>query len=327
VCKLLKIFSFILCFNQLYSSVVDKIGINNNFNFVSRADTEKILSEWINAFLGEKHIKNAKIEDYTGKRSRKLNFIDSATLYVLTYKTAGPIKRKRIALERMYLSCPDIRLIEFILWDLALIYEEIEEYQLASDAFGQFRKLFPGSKQYYVARVKEIYNAYRIIPSYECDQSVTEKLVAICRDYLIDFSKDHDGWNEVYEILFHLYQNLILRDVMIVTHYLTKHSYIGTTEVFLAILQRLYLMSCMLQEMITFDDNFLQSKKNHIIYQLLEEIDLLFVTYDIPIELEDFIEEHEKKTGLVEKRYREIKKSVATLIKKIQEHALRLTVK
>ena len=65
-------------------------------------------------------------------------------------------------------------------------YEKIEKAVAAAEMFSFFKRLFPGSVFYWVARFKEIKNAYIVCREFSRESSQTELVIELCKQYCID---------------------------------------------------------------------------------------------------------------------------------------------
>lgn len=209
------------------------------------AETEDVAFD-INSPLQQ--LVDAAHEEYPGdtasslllnKKINQLTFIEAVRLYAAV---AGSNDQKYIieSLQRMYITTPDTRYAETILWRLACECARFCDYEKAYAYFQQFIKMFPGSSQYWNARHNEIYAVYNLCLVADFDSSMTEHLIDIAHKYISDSENiSSDSYYKVILYMQHAYKVLLQKDILVMQHYATKYKYSWIAETLLGCLQRI----------------------------------------------------------------------------------------
>lgn len=176
--------------------------------------------------INKEHLFNYTIGDFTSKKSNTLNFFEAAAFLLFSLTDKKYNKHIIWALERLYILSSDAKLSELLLWNLANEYEKFEKWKPASELYGQFKKIFPGSQFYWLARYKEIVDSYKYSQEEYHDISSNENIIKLIRDYIIDCDAFQESiLEEIILILHDLAFKMIQKTVNIGLHYLKKYHY------------------------------------------------------------------------------------------------------
>jgi hypothetical protein len=200
-----------------------------------------LLKDLVIQKIGDENLKGKKISDFTNKKSKHLSFNEAASLYSLYVEVENKsIKQFLMVLLRLYSICPDSKLSEHILWNIGLCYELHGDNLSAAETFGIFKKLFPGSENYWNSRYHEITNAYACTKQYDLDDTNTLFAITLCNEYVDDLSNaGRCECQDVLEIEKSLYLKILKRELYIAKQYAKKYLYMRAPECLFSSFQRL----------------------------------------------------------------------------------------
>ena len=215
--------------------------------------------------IDKKILNNTKFSDLTSQKSANLNFIDAILLYLFSMQDKRYSKYTVWALERMYALSSDAQLNELLLWNLAFQHENKDNFVIASELYGLFKRMFPGSLFYWRARHKEILTTYKY--THECYHDITdvEKTMTLCEEYILDA---HEINGDLTWSVIEIYQDLSLRIIKKnldnIYFYKKKYNYSREISVFFSCLQRIDLILDHIVRFLKYTNDEIVNKKNQI---------------------------------------------------------------
>jgi hypothetical protein len=209
-----------------------------------------ILKDMIMQKIGAENLEGKKISDFTNKKTKNLSFTEAASLYSLYVEAENKsMKQFLMVLLRLYSICPDSKLSEHILWNIGLCYELHGDNLSASETFGIFKKLFPGSENYWSSRYHEITNAHLCTKQYNLDDTNTLFAITLCNEYIDDSNyTENCEYNDILEIEKKLYLKTLKRELYIAKQYVKKYLYMRTPECLFSSFQRLTQLNKLIKE-------------------------------------------------------------------------------
>ncbi len=230
-----------------------------------------------------------KKNDYTYKKTNLLTFSEAAALYCLLEEKEYDSKLATSSLQRMYYLCSDIFISEHILWNLGLAYEKREEFTLAYEVFGMFKKLFPGSTCYELSKYKEIKNGLKLTKDHNYDEERILNLIVICDEFLEEFKNIKDSvWIDVLYVLESISLRLIKKYLSTSEFYLNRFKYIKTDSNIFSSITRLVAANNFIKDLVQqnkWNDIKIEDHKMFIslIEKISDGIDDLIVKYSIEV--------------------------------------------
>lgn len=265
--------------NEEIVSIVNKF---EHYEEIKKLENfEKILIDNLILFVGLESLNGKNVYDYLYTKTNKLNFKEASCLYILSAIYPKYIYHKEKALERMYSLCPDPRFGEIILWNLAIVYEQQEKYYMAAEMFSHFRRLFPGSRFYWTARIKEIKDTEKSCFKREYDTQQMEHLINLCKQYIIDANAFNQIINiDVLYIMHEAHLDIFLKEISIVMQYLNKHVYMRTESSIFSAYQRIMLFSDIINSALENNYTYIKDEKDILykdIFNKANDLILLFI--------------------------------------------------
>lgn len=264
--------------NEEIASIVNKF---EHYEEVKKLEHfEKILIENLILFVGLDSLNGKNVYDYLYTKTNKLNFKEASCLYILSAIHSKYIYHKEKALERMYSLCPDPRFSEIILWNLGIVYEDQEKYYMAAEMFSHFRRLFPGSRFYWTARIKEIKDTEKSCFRREYDTQQMEHLINLCKQYIIDANAFNQIINiDVLYIMHEAHLDIFLKEISIVEQYLNKHVYMRTESSIFSAYQRIMLFSDIINSALENNYTYIKDEKDTLYKDIFNKSNDLILAF------------------------------------------------
>ena len=126
------------------------------------------------------------------------------------------------SLERMYALSTDNKELETLLLKLADSYFKIEKYSEAQKKYTTYVGLYPGSDHAKRALYQEQVAAFKQMPSFYSDQTITEQIIASGNSFLSTYPQDTEYTSEVIRMKQAAYKNLVAHEENVCDHYIKK---------------------------------------------------------------------------------------------------------
>jgi hypothetical protein len=270
---------------------------------------DELFNDFINLFIDQKS--NFEVNDILyNKKVYQLNFEDTIKLYDAARKSRT---KKYIinALEHMYVTAPDAKIAELILFKLGCTYIFYRKYESGLLAFAQFKALFPGSKYYNESLKKEIECASKLCLSIYHDSTMAQKLITLLNLY--DEQNELINQHELINLYHKGYSIIVGKHLFYLNHYIDKYLYTFDYSTVYASLLELYTLQNELENIFDLPHNF---KGKHIFENLYEDVLTFFENHPIVIpEGKDFIPLKKDLETYIEKNYKLIRNDIKKILR------------
>lgn len=326
---------FLFFFTFFYSKNYKKKIKNNNRTYKKKEiKEEKTLKKFLEKRFDENYFNGKKLKDFLNKKINKMNFNEAAAVYITCFEKNEKEKVKLLSLKRMYQLCSDSRLAEYILWEFGNLNLKLGKFVEAYECFSFFKKLFPGSKFYWEARLKEIETLFKLNLNYRLDDTNNKTLIDLCRQYEYDISFlekiNKEDYLKILKIMRNCYINEINKNLNIAKDYYNRSRYMRTPESLLSVFLRLDELSEILKEAILYDsfsdeiffkDNFYEEILNFV----SKKLELYFLNLNLKVPSgKDYISDREDAITFLNINFKKVselsKEAIDLIAEKIKKY-------